>query len=110
MRRSRPNSGARRATRWRRYTGRGQRPGRAREVFLVQQIDQILADVASVTQNPTVEHVSLIDAGNGEALARYVGSFPQVVTEILARIKDTVGIDVTQILSATNAGTGGVKP
>lgn len=83
---------------------------RAREVFLVQQIDQILADVASVTQNPTVEHVSLIDAGNGEALARYVGSFPQVVTEILARIKDTVGIDVTQILSATNAGTGGVKP
>jgi len=83
---------------------------RAREVFLIQQIDGILADVASVTENLAVDRVSLIDGGDGESIARYVGSFPQVVTEILARIKDTVGIDVTQILSSgPNAGHGGGK-
>jgi len=82
---------------------------RAREVFLIQQIDQILADVASVTANLSIDKVSIIDAGNGQSLARYVGSFPQVVTEILARIKDTVGIDITQILSSTTSGTEGAK-
>lgn len=76
---------------------------RAREVFLIQQIDQILADVANVTANLSVDHVSLIDSGNGETLAHYVGSFPKVVSEILARIKDTVGIDISQILSANSA-------
>jgi len=78
---------------------------RAREVFLIQQIDQILADVASVTANLEVGHVSLIDAGNGESLARYVGSFPKVVSEILERIRDTVGIDITHILASSSAAT-----
>ncbi|MCC6624180.1 MAG: flotillin family protein [Deltaproteobacteria bacterium] len=73
---------------------------RAREVFLIQQIDGILADVASVTESLAVDRVTLIDGGDGESLARYVGSFPQVVSEILMRIKETVGIDVSQILSS----------
>lgn len=77
---------------------------RAREVFLIQQIDQILSDVAGVTANLDVDRVSVIDAGNGQALARYVGAYPQVVSEILARIKDTVGIDITQILASSSAG------
>lgn len=79
---------------------------RAREVFLIQQIDGILADVASVTESLTVERVALIDGGDGQSLARYVGSFPQVVSEILMRIKETVGIDVSQILSSGQAAAG----
>ena len=81
---------------------------RAREVFLIQQVDQILADVASVTANLEIGHVTLIDSGNGESLARYIGSFPQVVGEILGRIKDTVGVDVAAILS--NSGGSNVAP
>lgn len=72
---------------------------RANEVFLIQQIDAILADVASVTEQLSIGRVNLIDSGNGESLARYVGSFPQVVAEILAKIKDTVGVDVAAILA-----------
>jgi flotillin len=72
---------------------------RANEVFLLQQIDLILADVAAVTQQIQVGRVNLIDDGNGESLARYIGSFPQIVAEILERIKDTVGIDVAAILA-----------
>lgn len=72
---------------------------RANEVFLIQQIDAILADVASVTEQLSIGRVNLIDSGNGESLARYVGAFPQVVAEILSKIKDTVGVDVAAILA-----------
>jgi flotillin len=73
---------------------------RAREVFLIQQFDHILADVASVTSTLDVGQVNIIDNGDGESLARYVGAFPKVVGEILERIKDTVGVDVAQILAS----------
>lgn len=75
--------------------------GRASEVFLVQQIDQILADVARATESLHVDKVSLVDGGDGKALARYIGAYPQVVSEILARIKDTLGVDVAGLLTQT---------
>lgn len=71
----------------------------ANEIFLVQQIDRILADVAAVTQRLDIAHVNLIDGGDGKTLARHVGSYPAVVAEIFDRIKDTVGVDVISILT-----------
>ncbi len=71
----------------------------ANEIFLIQQIDQIIAEVAKVTEDLKVERVNLIDGGDGRTLARYVGAYPAVVTEILERIKDTVGVDIISILT-----------
>lgn len=71
----------------------------ANEVFLMQQIDRILADVAAVTKRMSIEHVNLIDGGDGRTLARHVGSYPAVVAEIFDRIKETVGIDVVSMLT-----------
>lgn len=71
----------------------------ASEIFLIQQIDQILEDVAKVTDHLVVKNVNLIDGGDGHTLARYVGAYPAVVTEILERITTTVGIDVVSILT-----------
>ncbi len=71
----------------------------ANEVFLMQQIDHILADVAAVTDRLKIEHVSLIDGGDGRTLARHVGSYPAVVAELFDRIKETVGIDVVALLT-----------
>jgi flotillin len=73
---------------------------RAKEVFLIQQIDRILADVAQVTEGLVVGHVNVIDGGDGRALAQYVGAYPGVVAEILHRIKETVGVDVPAILTS----------
>jgi flotillin len=72
----------------------------ANEIFLIQQIDRILGDVAAVTQRLEVARVNLIDGGDGRTLARHVGSYPAVVAEIFDRIRDTVGIDVVSILTA----------
>ena len=74
----------------------------ASEIFLIQQIDRIIADVAKVTDGLAVQNVNLIDGGDGRTLARYVGAYPAVVTEILERITATVGIDVVSILTQKN--------
>jgi flotillin len=71
----------------------------AHEIFLIQQIDHILADVAKATEGLDVKRVNLIDGGDGRTLARYVGAYPAVIAEIFDRIKDTVGIDVVSILT-----------
>ncbi|MBL4688662.1 MAG: flotillin family protein [Nannocystaceae bacterium] len=71
----------------------------ASEIFLIQQIDRIIADVAAVTTRVQVDHVNLIDGGDGRTLARHVGSYPAVVAEIFDRIKETVGIDVIATLT-----------
>jgi flotillin len=71
----------------------------ANEIFLIQQIDRIVADVAAVTDRLEIGRVNLIDGGDGRTLARHVGSYPAVVAEIFDRIKETVGIDVVSILT-----------
>lgn len=75
----------------------------ASEVFLLQQVDHILADVAKVTEGLVVDNVNVIDGGDGSSLARYVGAYPAVVTELLDRIKETVGVDVAAILAPAGA-------
>lgn len=72
----------------------------AQEIFLLQQIDPILRQVAQVTDELNVKHVNLIDGGDGRTLARHVGSYPAVVLEIFDRIRETVGIDVPKILAS----------
>jgi flotillin len=72
----------------------------ANEIFLIQQFDRILADVAAVTQRMEIGRVNLIDGGDGRTLARHVGSYPAVVAEIFDRIRETVGVDVVSILTA----------
>jgi len=78
---------------------------KASEVFLVQQVDHILTDVAKVTEGLQVDRVNIIDSGDGKSLARYVGMYPAIVSEILSRIKDTVGVDVPAILSPESIST-----
>ena len=75
----------------------------ASEIFLIQQIDSIIADIAKVTDGLSIDRVNLIDGGDGKTLARYIGAYPAVVTEILERITATVGIDVVSILTQQKA-------
>jgi flotillin len=83
---------------------------KAREVFLIQQVDEILQDVARAAEGIEIGHVNLIDGGDGRSLSRYVGAYPAIVSELLERIKDTVGVDVAGILTAGSAaGATGSK-
>ncbi len=86
------------------YKAWGAAGDRATELFLIQQIDALLQQVADVTEGLTIDRVNLIDSGDGRTLSRYVASFPAVVTQLLESVRETVGIDVASILTSSDAG------
>jgi len=73
--------------------------GDAREIFLIQQLEQILATVAAKVRSVEVDEVNLVDAGDGRALAAYLAGYPAMVNEVLGELKRATGVDVTGTLS-----------
>ena len=60
--------------------------------------------VAKVTEGLEVANVNIIDGGDGQAIAGYVGAYPSIVIEILDKIRQTVGIDVMKVLANQTQG------
>jgi flotillin len=74
----------------------------ARDIFLIQQVEKLMATVVERLGALKVKEVNIIDSGDGTALPNYVAGFPATITAILRTLRDSTGIDVTQLLSATN--------
>jgi flotillin len=66
----------------------------AKEIFLIQQLEGVLQTVVTRVNDIGINHVTLIDDGDGQALARHVAGFPAVVRQVLDEMKTTTGIDV----------------
>ncbi|NET49983.1 MAG: flotillin family protein [Merismopedia sp. SIO2A8] len=71
----------------------------ATQVFLIQQIELILQQAAEIPQRMKLERVNVIDNGDGKSLASLLNVYPEVVRQFLARVDDTLGIDVTGTLN-----------
>jgi flotillin len=82
----------------------------ARDVFLIQQIEKLMATVVRRLAALKVAEVNIIDPGDGSALPNYVAGFPQTVTAVLSALRETTGIDVPQILSPNNNGHAPARP
>jgi flotillin len=74
----------------------------ARDIFLIQQVEKLMATVVERLATLKVKEVNIIDPGDGSALPSYVAGFPATITSILRSLRDCTGVDVTQLLSATN--------
>lgn len=74
----------------------------ARDIFLIQQLEQLLALVVNRVKTLQVGETSLLDDGHGDALPRHVASFPATVREVLQELSHTTGIDVSGILTGTS--------
>ncbi|MBI5502543.1 MAG: flotillin family protein [Deltaproteobacteria bacterium] len=70
----------------------------AKEIFLFQQLDQILGDVAGHLKKVNLEDVQILDPGDGRALPRLVAGYPAMVAAVLGELKASTGIDVPAIL------------
>ncbi len=70
----------------------------AKEIFLIQRVEELLGMVAHSVKNAHVGSVSLLDDGDGTALARYVSSYPAALKAVLDQIRDATGIDIPGIL------------
>ena len=70
----------------------------AKEIFLFQQLDQILADVAGHLKNVNLEDVQILDPGDGRALPKLIAGYPAMVAAVLAELRASTGIDIPAIL------------
>jgi flotillin len=66
----------------------------AREIFLMQQVEEVLSSVALPVSAVQVGEVALVDSGDGKALANYLSGYPAAVNAILEELRRTTGVDV----------------
>jgi flotillin len=79
----------------------------AREMFVLSQLDTLVAQIASRLKTLTINQVHVIDNGDGTALPALAASVPAAVAAVLGTLKDLTGVDVAQLLSSS--GTGAVN-
>ena len=71
----------------------------AKDIFLIQQLEEVLQTVVARVKGSSVGEVVLLDSGDGSALPTYIASYPAAVRQVLEELRASTGIDVTGILS-----------
>jgi flotillin len=71
----------------------------AKDIFLIQQLEQVLKTVVDRVNDVSIDEVTLLDGGDGTALPRHVASFPAVVRQVLEELHSSTGVDVPGILA-----------
>ena len=83
-------------------------PG-AKDIFLLQQLENVLATVVQRVKEVEVGEVVLLDSGDGRALPAFVASYPAMVKQVLAELRASTGVDVPGILAGLQAGKAEVQ-
>jgi flotillin len=70
-----------------------------RELFLIQQLPDILDKVTSVVaENLSVDKVTIVDSGNGNGMPTYVKGVTGSIVAIMEQVKNATGLDIADIL------------
>jgi len=81
--------------------------GQAMDMYIMQNLEEIFGKVTAAAQNLKVREVNLIDSGDGQTLPAYISSYPATVGALLAQIRDTLGVDIGEILNGDDVNDGG---
>ncbi|MGB3300481.1 MAG: SPFH domain-containing protein [Phormidesmis sp.] len=71
----------------------------ATQIFLLQQIDMVLKEAATIPHKMHLENINVIDNGDGKAIASLANVYPEVVKQFLIQVEQTLGIDIAGTLS-----------
>jgi flotillin len=80
--------------------------GRAMDMFVLQNLDAIMAEVANAATRLKVKQVNLVDGGDGKTLPAYAAAYPATVNALLAQVAATLGIDISRTITGSAGGTG----
>ncbi len=80
--------------------------GQAMDMFVLQNLDDIFGQVATAARNLDVDEVNLIDSGDGKTLPAYASAYPATVSALLGQISNTLGVDITKVITGRPAGHG----
>ncbi len=75
----------------------------AKDIFLIQQLEEVLETVVQRVKGSSVSEVVLLDSGDGSALPTYISSYPAAIRQVLEELKASTGVDVTGILSGNKS-------
>jgi flotillin len=79
----------------------------AKDIFLIQQLESVMQTVVDRVKGLELDHVTLLDSGDGTALPQHLASYPRMVREILDELHASTGIDVTGTLAGKSNGVEG---
>lgn len=71
----------------------------AQDIFLLQQLETVLDKVTTRVQELEVGEVTLLDRGDGRAIASHIAALPAAVAAVFDEFRHTTGIDVTGIIA-----------
>ena len=74
----------------------------ATQIFLLQQIDMVLKEAATIPHKMHLENINVIDNGDGKSIASLANVYPEVVKQFLVQVEQTLGIDIAGTLSRKN--------
>ena len=78
-----------------------------RELFLIQQLPDILDKVTRVvSDNLAIDKVTILDSGNGNGMPTYVKGVAGSIVAIMEQVKNATGLDLPEILRARSKTTG----
>ena len=78
-----------------------------RELFLIQQLPDILDKVTSVvSENLAIDKITILDSGNGNGMPTYVKGVAGSIVAIFEQIKNATGLDIPGILQSRNKSSG----
>jgi len=70
-----------------------------RELFLIQQLPDILDKVTKVVaDNLSIDKVTIVDSGDGHGMPAYVKGVTGSIVAIFEQIKNATGLDIPEIL------------
>lgn len=76
-----------------------------RELFLIQQLPDILDKVTRVvSDNLSVDKITIVDSGNGHGIPAYIKGVTGSMVAIFEQIKNATGLDIPGILQAKGKG------
>ncbi len=70
----------------------------AQKIFVIQQLDEILASVVESVKGIQIQKVNLLDSGEGRVLPNYIRAYPQIVSELFKTLYSITGIDISGVL------------
>jgi flotillin len=77
----------------------------AMDIMVIQNLETLFKSVTEAARKITVEQASLVDGGDGEAIARYAASYPATVRHLLEQVSKTLGVDVLSTLGGQTQNT-----
>ena len=79
-------------------------------IYLIEDIEQILATATDAVGRIKVNDLNLIDGGDGQTLAAYTAAYPAMLQSVFDAVTQTTGIDIPGALSGTSSSGRGPAP